>query len=509
MAALTAAARSSLTIPLACGDRRNSTGGSVGGGSDLEVASCYEAALVPDARSPSIASHTSVETVTTKHSAPTARTPPVVSSPQQVLLTARVGLCERLGVEAPLPPEAGRGREDRSGEFAQLVEMFRPYTKYPHKAPSLLRRDREVILRVLREHKDGWKLLRHTVPSVRGSRDMMLAALRGRGAEDAWRALHTAPAELRADEGVVLEAVKQGGPLALEAAAPNLRSNADLMLTALIVQYESTGRTGKKGEVPVGTMSEEAFSSMLSSRASVGGGEDKDTFDKLRKQAKKGVTLKLDEAGNLSRQVPLTLLHLQRHDGFMLVRVGLLKGPCLDVNCRLPGQKHPPSMEPKEAMEKHLNEKFCWWFSKEIQPLIQRWEIAIEEKRNEAAALNTRYVKSMGMVPTDPEKMKKALVTDHRGPSSARSKLCHRLRGVPSEKFGGHLAPDFYRFRRPDAPKDQELSREIYAWLPKWEFEWITESLHGKEAIVEWLQCLDLPVVNVRRNELAVDLSSA
>jgi len=406
-------------------------------------------------------------------------------------------------------------------EFSQLVELFRPYTRYPHKAPMLLRKNRELVLRVLRDHKDGWRLLRYTDAELQNDRDLMLAALRGRGADEAWRAMKSAPAELRADKGVIEQVVKYGGLVGFECASAPLRKDPEFMFQALVAEhaaYQATNNANRAIDEPHSTsrISESYVSTMLEKFMKLDEKAKKLSDEKkallvqeITQEVREGeCALDTDEHGHLRRVLVVAVLRMTRSDGFILAQVGKMGRSSWKAGCALPGNKFSNRLEPKEGLQKLILKKFGWNFWKMVETGITTSHVDQEDGVSESKVLPVRYMRCIFCsemskdndwlrhfikVPNDRETLTMRGSSDTRCTGSARKRFISRLAGATVHSpLRGHLAPEIYRYNERGLAELENQSAECYAWMPMWEFEWLMQP-EGKKVLQLWLDDLQVP----------------
>jgi len=371
--------------------------------------------------------------------------------------------------------------------------------------PGDRRRNPELVIRILREQREGWRLIRAAAPELQADRGVLLAALRCPGGQG-WRALAAASPELRADRYLVLEALQLSGGTALEYAAPALREDAALCWEAMESHREVVESCFGKPEGPawdriVGQV--RAKSGATRTRFSQQGNMKLQSY--VAEHNVEACSVLRAEDGQVVPVIAKAILHLRRNDGFIFVQVSTYtEEEGLIVKCQLPEGSILPHEWPREAMTRIVHEQMPP-IAKGVQIGEKvRYSMVHGQSKLPSEGIQLRAVISatavdkfdwtvcFDSVPVSQERQRElwAQMRGHTRPG--HSDLIKRFN---AEKGAKHMPPDILVLS--EGHRDHmELERclRFYAWLPQWEYEWLQEP-DGKAVLGRWMEGLDVGVV--------------
>lgn len=415
---------------------------------------------------------------------------------------AQPAACER--------PDADRGF---------LLEIARSFAKAPKYTPESLRTDRELVLRVVREHREGWRLLRQATAELRADRELLFATVKG--SVMGWRAMAFAAHELREDRELCLEAVRRNAA-ALELLAPALRQDRELVSEAL-------GAIARRLQAPTPKNTSQDWDRLTSHAAIKSKSRKKySVFDavvldrneewteRLRREVETGrCSLEAEEAGKHCRVVPLMCVRIQQPNGLILAVLGKVDSTWATslggkARCILPGSRILDGEQPRDTLNRFL--------ATELAPMAKNLEldddfqVLVEEGTSLNFGVRTRYLRSVFKATVDARfqwsKVARRLGMSHvRSPRGATQNLTLGRRfGAGASHYSAPLPPDMYVLISKESdygfgqlpPVNRSVT--IYAWIPCWEYEWLRSSDIGRATLGAWLSAVNLGTSGGSRN---------
>lgn len=409
---------------------------------------------------------------------------------------------------------------DKGDDRNYVLEIAKQFAKGHKHTPDSLQTDRELLFRAVREHKDGWRLLRHATPELRADRELLLAAVKGAGREG-WKAMLNAPMELREDRDLGVEAVRRNAA-ALQVLAPHLREDTQLVSEALGAiakriqpkersaelewrkaqglhkrrppKAAESARVNGRGRMQItGTRRHSALDAVASK-----GGEV--LAERLRWDLERGLgQVFTNEDGEHFRVVQLITLRIFNQNGLMLVMMGRYDGMNLNARCMLPGMKIPDGFQPRETLKQYMDTAL-YSIRRQLE-VDADFDLKEEETMSPTFSMQTKYRKATFKATTKPglswkKVAKRVQPTRCRSPHFSSNRSLARRFGTGSANYSAPKAPDIYTLRPVDYHQSTFKLRshtDLFAWIPSWEFEWLQTSQTAKYVLDEWLDDLDVP----------------
>mmetsp|Transcript_12299 Transcript_12299/g.35366 ORF Transcript_12299/g.35366 Transcript_12299/m.35366 type:complete len:581 (-) Transcript_12299:177-1919(-) len=392
---------------------------------------------------------------------------------------------------------------DKHEDRNHLLDIAKQYAKGPKHTLDSLRADREMMFRVVREHKDGWRLLKHASPELRADRELLLAAVKSTNA--GWKALLGAPLELREDRELGMEAVRRNAA-ALEMLSPRLRRDATLVSEALGA-FSKRMQPSRRGTAALewkrGAQNRRERSDGRQKRAATAEAmvysDEAFLAERLQAELEDGVgELHTNEEGTQVCLLQVVALRICNPQGLVLAVIGRYDGHVLKPKCTLPGQRIPSGCQPREIASRFLETRLAG---------LQRWLDVdtdfdlISKDSDHGSSVTTQYRKATFNVvahPGIPWHKVARRVQQRARCSNPHVTMMRQTLGKRFLVSPGTLAPkppDMYTLL-PQATRFQPVEMpdvvDVYAWIPAWEFEWLQSSKLGQEALDEWLCGLDV-----------------
>eukprot|EP00933_Yihiella_yeosuensis_P029142 TRINITY_DN22831_c0_g1_i1.p1 TRINITY_DN22831_c0_g1~~TRINITY_DN22831_c0_g1_i1.p1 ORF type:complete len:500 (+),score=82.09 TRINITY_DN22831_c0_g1_i1:99-1598(+) len=378
-----------------------------------------------------------------------------------------------------------------------LAELTKLFAKWPRYTAESLRTDRELIFRVVKEHKEGWRLIKYASEAIKADRELIVWAIRSSAM--GWKALGQSSYELRNDMEVCLEAVRRNAA-ALELVAPEMKRHAALESEALAtLSRKMNPKTHQTREDQVTTEWERVNKSAAAQKVDLNPGgegkrhstlpqEEQSWSDRLQQEIDYGKRRSL--MGTFTRVVPLTCLRLLKQDGYMLVALGSLEqGGKLTVEAKLPGLKLKDGEHPRETLSRLMDTKLGQ-IAKNVQ-VRKDFDVVVEDHKSATVNQETRYLRSI-----------------YSGKLNEKYAWSKDVRFVPSSAFrrssqrSMHITSLGKRFGRmpgaPPSPPDifvfsfDEKKIDYMAWIACWEYDWLRYVDSGKQTLAQWMDSIDL-----------------
>lgn len=372
-----------------------------------------------------------------------------------------------------------------------LQEIIKQFVR-PPKTFESLKTDRELILKVLKEHKEGWRLLKDAVTKITDDREVLITAIQ-RGSSG-WKALAYASKELRADPEICLEAIRQNSA-ALQLVDADVRWN-DQLISESLATFEKglqVKLTKEQEQIQNWERINQASQQALKSGPSVpmkappARLQSQSTIHRLNSQNP------LSEQHTFDRLVPLVALRVIRAGSLVLTVLGNIEKSKLTVDASLPGVKIEAREDPRGAVQRLIATRLsCWekWIT--VDPV---YESVIEEgASNSQKGAHTRYLKATFTARLDD----KLVWTNGLEflPASSGKQATHRAlanMAKLSKRFSrsctNPASPDIFIFSFSPMPKKILL----LAWVPLFEFDWLRYSQTGKLSLESWISQLCFP----------------
>mmetsp|Transcript_7672 Transcript_7672/g.16880 ORF Transcript_7672/g.16880 Transcript_7672/m.16880 type:complete len:549 (+) Transcript_7672:147-1793(+) len=395
--------------------------------------------------------------------------------------------------------KADSNKVSQDPDRQHLQEILRIYAKPPKTTAESLRNDKEQILRVIRDHKEGWRLVKHASPAIQADKDIAIAAVQSSAL--GWKAIPAMSPELRNDREVALEAVKKNAA-ALEVMSAELRNDRALISeSTMTIGRRIRAVEGQTAEVEIGI--DLVMSSKQQRSLAVHGAPSsprRDLYWQERLEgAEAGGRRKYKQDGILSRVVPLTLLYLQQADGLILAQVARRKnaGADLRIKCMLPGTRIHDGEQPKEACDRFLKEHLGS-VAKHIE-MERDFQIVEEEEFSAKFNLRTKFIWSIYRGHVTGQFLWESIAR-HLPVGSTRLKRLIRRKPNLIQRYTmpgcSPMPPSFYAVDAGGQGEESDL--RVYAWLPPWEYEWLRSSAQGQDMLKEWLSDVDMVVASQR-----------
>jgi len=379
-----------------------------------------------------------------------------------------------------LPSELDNLPERPDPDRPYLHDICKIYAKPPKYTSESIRTDKELVLRILSQHKEGWRLIRNAAPELQADREVVLAAVRG--SPSGWRALAYTTKELCADRDLALEAVRSNAA-AMEYVSPELRTDRELISEAMsAITRNIRGKSLKMNKSDWDRIFKGHTSLDQQSHKADWGSQKQDPRGaRLHEEVRDGQShLYQDEEGNFLRGVQIACVRLKQHDGLILARVGKYEDGVLEAKCCLPGLKTQQGEHPFHAAQRLIQSDLAC-LAKVVKVYGEYQDIF--EDVSSQYGVQSKYMRTVlkaKLTSTAPwlRSCRRLYVTStHASIRNARL----------SRRFGTNratpLAPDVFVL-----PSDVGSQRKIlYSWLPPWEYDWLQQSDTGKELLQEWL----------------------
>lgn len=388
-----------------------------------------------------------------------------------------------------LEKDAAEAAKDKLEERQYLHDISKSFVKLRHTTESL-RTDRDLLHKVVKEHKDGWRLLKNAAPELRKDRELLLAAVKSSAA--GWKAMLTAPPELREDWDIAAEAVRRNAA-ALECLAPSLRQDSQLVSEALTSLSRRLRNQLKSNDGETKVVRPAAFVDKVVQQR----GHDRAFL--LEHQLQQGYgTVKQDDdqPDNLVRQLQIVTLWIRdQNSGFVLIILGrYLDGNNLVPKLMLPGKTMRDGSQPSDVCSSFLAGDFFRLKScLEVSPIF---ETSGQEETSPSLGLHTVYRRVIfkatfqGFVHW---KKASAKITKFRSPMAVPSS--QRLARRHHHEAGSArppLPPEMYTLRAAEGRVPPSQNVDVYAWLPVWEYEWLSKTDAGRQALEDWMAQIDM-----------------
>jgi len=388
------------------------------------------------------------------------------------------------------------------------VDIQRKFFKGLRNNAEALRSDRDILMRIVSEHRDGWLLLKSASPEIRKDKELLLAALQSRRG---WWALRHAPAHLQDDREVAAEAVRKH-VAALEIVSPRLHNDPALRSEALSTFARLKQTKSEKADLLLSGAGGADGGQQQLPRREIEGEENlvcrgSRRFGTLNIRASMAEQMFEDEgrceAGISSRLPRLGMtrqcieLKITDHRGRLLVKMGHWNGEVLESCCLLPGHAVLPGNHPREILAQYLDTTLHSherWLEIEDE-----FEVVIDEERR--ADATTAPQERHRMIFSGKVKAGHLLAEDWRRVPVQR----HKVRAPPALNIDtgrryplAPAQPCMYCLRpaRLRAPRSSVVAQadplDVFAWLPTYTYQWLSSGEQSvKTMISDWLACLD------------------
>jgi len=399
--------------------------------------------------------------------------------------------------------DASDTAKEKADDRAFIHEMAKIFIKSTKHNVDSLRTDRDLLLRVVKEHKDGWRLLKHALPELRADRELLLAAVKGTSM--GWKAMLNAPPELREDRDVCVEAVRRNAA-ALEILSPKLRKDQQLV-------SESLGAISRRMQAPKERAAAAEWNRMFNhtrseveqvhprglsfmDRVSKERGEGK--AERLKNELQNGLgTVHKNEENQTVRTVMLMNLWICNPNGLVLAVLGRYDQGELEPKCMLPGKKIEEGHQPRDEVLLYMDTTFFRF--KTHMRVDMDFDMHTEEARSNTFGLNTRYRKATfkGVAkPGLPWRQATAKICRFKSPHAAQSSPSLARRFARGQAAGASppKPPDMYTLNNVEGRWQFNPEKvDIFAWIPVWEYQWLRGSELGRATLEDWLMDVDLP----------------
>mmetsp|Transcript_31621 Transcript_31621/g.57521 ORF Transcript_31621/g.57521 Transcript_31621/m.57521 type:complete len:556 (+) Transcript_31621:76-1743(+) len=374
-----------------------------------------------------------------------------------------------------------------------LQEITKAYVKPPKYTMDSLWSDRDLILRILREHREGWRLVKFVNKEFQADRDILLAAMRG-STISGWRVIAFAAEEFRADHDLCLEAVRRNAA-ALELFTPALRENQMLISESLATlsrkmqvkcsapqlmnseKFEAARQAAEKDKNPAKRHIERSTTQVM--------GDDLSWGERLQREE--------TENRDDMQVVPICCVQLMEQGGNILAKLGTHTVGARTIKvCHLPGTKMQDQEAPRDAATRVLSGELHM-LAKGISPLSNDFEVDTQDGRSISTNTPKRYlISKFGATLTPGFKWSvrvQFLSTELKKAKIRKSHVTNLGRRFCSGKGDQEpVTPDIFWFPN-DKDQKLELGNKIrlFAWIPPWEFDWLRHTESGKNQLLRWL----------------------
>lgn len=396
------------------------------------------------------------------------------------------------------------------------TEIARLLPKHLKTAESL-RTDKELILKVLHQHKEGWRLLKEADSRILDDREVLLAAIKY--CPLGWKSLAFASDALRNDLDLGKEAIRQNAA-AIELLAPEARKNEELVSEAfssfskrLLLKVKMSKKEEDRDWERINQVSKQVLDKRSSIRASVLNFIVPRTANRMVKNSEEWTemlnaeidVLQLDATATYStftRLIPLVALRIVRAGRSILSVMGHIENSELTCDVRLPGKRIHDDEDPRDALQRLISTSFRHW---EKWILVQAsYECIVEEAPSlTAEGQHTRYIKAVFTAHLD-EKMNWANGCEFIpcGPQRKTTQRALSQLSTLGQRFSLNCTtpqpPDIFVFSFSNWPERTYL----FSWIPEFEYQWLRYTETGKANAKQWLSQLQFPT------SVNVDLSS-
>jgi len=354
------------------------------------------------------------------------------------------------------------------------LDVARTFAKGRHTLETI-RTDKSLLLRLLREHKDGWRVLKQAPLELQNDRDLLLQAVRG--SSSGWKALLTAPPELLEDREVAMEAIHKNVAALGVYMTPRFRQDLSFIskaMSCMLDRREAQSKNAGRGRRRVGM--------------------DTEAAEGERRWDAEGTPLGQDSwnRGYVEQRIEMRITN---HRNLFLVRMGRWEGERLIRECTYPGAVVPAGLHAREVLAAYIDS--------DLNPLKRRLdmdaecEVVVEENSSDCHTSG-----SSG------HELHKHIFTGRLKPGLQWNKVSERIQAKSHGKVQLNSGGLGRRFRRgriqecaPHPPRmffinlgeqRQVRSRDIFAWVTPFEYEWLATSELGKMHLEEWLNDLDV-----------------
>lgn len=384
------------------------------------------------------------------------------------------------------------------------MEIARTFAKAPKYTQESLKTDRDLLLRVVREHREGWRMLKVATQELRADRDLLVATIKGSAM--GWRALAFAADHLREDRDLCLEAVRRNAA-ALEMVASHLRQDSDFVSEALASIQRRMKAETPKAAAQDWAAGHTAIKSKNKKKGSV--------LDSLHQDPTEEWTERLRRETDVEKEahcrvMPLCCVRITQSNGLVLAALGKIDNdwsgsPIAKAKCQLPGTRILDGEQPRDTLNRFLHSTFA--------PLAKGLELDSEfqvMRPEEGVSLKygvrTRYLRSVFNATADSKfqwnKVVRRLAMSPVWSPRATTKhlTLGRRFGAGAMTYSHPRPPDVFILPGKDSDSlqggDLPVSKSVavYSWIPLWEFDWLRSSDVGRETLKTWLSMVNINV---------------